>query len=170
MISVLASSASAVVVHSRGQFVGVAPRPGIAPATIPGAVAAAGSAATPTASTTSSTSDNLTYQGGPVLHSSDPYLIFWAPSGESIPAPWQTLMGRYFSDLAADSTKATNVYAVARQFTDGTGFADYRQTFDPAHQVPQDTNPYPSPDGANAAPAGTRPASPTISCSRRSRP
>ena len=39
MISVLAPGASAVVVHSRGQFVGVAPRPGVAPATIVQALA-----------------------------------------------------------------------------------------------------------------------------------
>jgi PKD repeat protein len=140
----LVPGASAAVVHSRtGQFIGVAPRPGAA---IPGAVTATRAAGVVTAS---SSWRNLSYQGGPVLHSSDPYLIFWAPSPETIPSSWQSLIERYFTDVAGDSGKATNVYAVARQYTDGAGFADYRQTFDPAGQVVQDTDAYPARDSSN---------------------
>ena len=95
--------------------------------------------------------DNLSYQGGPVMHSSDPYLIFWAPGGETIPSPWQSLIERYFTDVAGDSTEATTVYATARQYTDSTGFADYRQSFDPAGQVVQDADPYPAEDATNCA-------------------
>ncbi|HJS93253.1 MAG TPA: PKD domain-containing protein [Solirubrobacteraceae bacterium] len=143
----LAPSASAVVVHTRaGHFRGVAPRPG---ASIPGSVTAATRAATVTSAGFSWR--NLSYQGGPVLHSSDPYLIFWAPSPETIPSSWQSLIERYFTDVAADSGKATNVYGVARQYTDGAGFADYQQTFDPAGQVVQDTDPYPATDSTNCA-------------------
>jgi PKD repeat protein len=142
----LAPSASAVVVHSRtGQFLGVASRPG---ATIAGSVATTRAAGVTSAGYSWKT---LSYQGGPVLHSSDPYLIFWAPSGETIPSPWQSLIERYFTDAAADNGKATNVYAVARQYTDGAGFADYQQTFDPASQVVQDTDPYPARDSGNCA-------------------
>jgi PKD repeat protein len=136
----LAPSASAVVVHSRGHFLGVAPRPGAA---ITGLVSATSAAAVTSAG---SSWRNLSYQGGPVLHSSDPYLIFWAPSGETIPSPWQSLIERYFTDVAADNGNATNVYAVARQYTDVAGFADYQQMFDPAGQVVQDTDPYPARD------------------------
>ncbi|HET6869722.1 MAG TPA: PKD domain-containing protein [Solirubrobacteraceae bacterium] len=93
----------------------------------------------------------LSYQGGPVLHSSDPYLIYWAPSGETIPSSWQSLIERYFTDVAADRGHATNVYAVARQYTDTAGFADYQQTFDPASQVVQDSDPYPAQDSGNCA-------------------
>ncbi|MGH2881365.1 MAG: hypothetical protein ACRDPA_01450 [Solirubrobacteraceae bacterium] len=90
MACALPAGASAVVVHSRtGQFLGVAPRPGVAPAAIPGSVAAAGA---DTVTTASSSWENLNYQGGPVLHSSAPYVIFWAPSGETIPTPWQSLI------------------------------------------------------------------------------
>ena len=42
-----------------------------------------------------SASGGLSYQGGPVLHSSRPYLIFWTPSGESIPASSEALMERF---------------------------------------------------------------------------
>lgn len=91
-------------------------------------------------------SSKLSYQGGPVLHSSRPFLIFWTPPPESIPVGSQALMERYFSDVAADSGKASNVYGVLRQYHDGIGFADYRQTFDPAHQVLTDPQPYPSRD------------------------
>ncbi|HSC03251.1 MAG TPA: PKD domain-containing protein [Solirubrobacteraceae bacterium] len=138
--------ASAAVVHSRtGQFIGVAPRPGAA---IAGSVVATRAAGVTAAG---SWWRNLSYQGGPVLHSSDPYLIFWAPTGEAIPSPWQSLIERYFTDVAADSGKATNVYAAARQYTDSAGFADYQQTFDPAGQVVQDTDPYPARDSGNCA-------------------
>src|SRR5947209_4764381 len=73
----LAPGASAAVVHSRtGQFIGVAPRPGVAIAGSPSATHATGVASA------SSVWTNLSYQGRPVLHSSDPYLIFWATGGE----------------------------------------------------------------------------------------
>jgi PKD repeat protein len=137
------SGASAVVVHGPGgQFLGVAPRSGVAPAAIPGSVAAA----SPTVSPASASWENLSYRGGPVVHSSRPYLVYWAATGETIDPSWQSLIQSYFSDVAADSTKATNVYAVARQFTDHTGFADYQQTFDPTSQVIQDVDSYPATD------------------------
>lgn len=83
------------------------------------------------------------------MHSSAPHLIFWTPSGENIPAGSQSLMERYLGDLAADSGRATNVFGVARQYTDSTGFADYRQTFKSAGQVLVDSQPYPSQDMTN---------------------
>ena len=85
----------------------------------------------------------LPYNGGPVLHSSRPYLIFWTPSGESIAASSESLIERYFTDVAADSGKSCNVFGVLRQYYDRSGFADYRQTFDRARQVIVDTQPYP---------------------------
>jgi hypothetical protein len=88
----------------------------------------------------------LSYLGGPVLHSSAPYLVFWTPSGESIPARSRSLMARYFTDVAADSGKVSNVFGVLRQYYDRTGFADYRQTFDPRRQVIIDRRPYPQRD------------------------
>jgi hypothetical protein len=55
-------------------------------------------------------------------------------------------MERYFTDVAADSGKASNVFGVLRQYYDRTGFADYRQTFDPRRQVIIDRQPYPQRD------------------------
>jgi PKD domain len=85
----------------------------------------------------------LSYRGGPVVHSSRPYLIFWTPPGQSIASGSQALMARFFSDVAADSGESSNTFGVLRQYYDRTGFADYRQTFDPARQVLLDTQPYP---------------------------
>ncbi len=88
----------------------------------------------------------LPYNGGAVLHSSRPYLIFWTPPGESIPFGSESLIERYLTDVAADSGKSTNVFGVLRQYYDDAGFADYRQTFDSARQVIVDRQPYPARD------------------------
>ena len=87
-----------------------------------------------------------------MLHSLRPYLIFWTPTGESITAGSQALVERFFADAAADSGKASNVFGVLRQYYDRAGFADYRQTFDPARQVIVDTQPYPAQDPECSAP------------------
>ena len=140
----LVAPASAVVVRGpNGHFLGIAPRHGIAPASIRGSVAAAHLHAQAAAT------GQLSYNGGPVLHSSAPYLIFWTPSGESMPAGSESLMQRYFTDVAAAGGSSANVYGVARQFTDGGGFADYRQTFAPSSQVIVDTQTYPVRDPGN---------------------
>jgi PKD domain len=106
----------------------------------------------------SASSGNLSYGGGPVVHSSAPYLVFWVPNGESIPASSQALMARFFADVAADSGKATNVFGALRQFYDRHGFADYRERFNPTRQLIVDQQPYPPqdagrcPDVSNAYP------------------
>lgn len=91
---------------------------------------------------------NLSYGGGPVLHSSAPYLVFWTPAGESIPASPQRLVKRFLVDTAAESGKSSNAFGVLRQYHDTGGYADYRQTFNPARQVIVDTQPYPANDPA----------------------
>ncbi len=95
------------------------------------------------ASASATATGKLSYGGGAVLHSSAPYLVFWTPSGESIPASSRSLMERYLTDVAADSGRSSNVVGVLRQYYDRTGFADYRQTFKPARQVIVDTHSYP---------------------------
>jgi hypothetical protein len=94
----------------------------------------------------SAATEGLSYQQGPVLHSSAPYLVFWVPSGESIPPGSEALMERYLADVAADSGKSRNFFGVLRQYYDKAGFADYRQTFNPMRQVIVDTHPYPPHD------------------------
>ena len=68
--SVTGPGASAVVVHSGGHFLGVTPRPGVAPAALSGSVAAAPATPAATVNPASYAWENLNYQGGPVLHSS----------------------------------------------------------------------------------------------------
>jgi hypothetical protein len=139
--SAVAPRASAVVVHlPGGRFYGVLLRPGVNPASIPGTVAAQ---RPQSRSLALSAPGTLDYHGGPVVPSSAPYLIFWTPAGENMPDGSETLIERYFADAAADSGRATNVFAVARQFTDPFGFADYRQTFS-GSQVINDTQAYPA--------------------------
>jgi PKD repeat protein len=138
-----AQAADAVVVHEHGHFAGVTPRRGVSPASLHGSLAA-----TPFAVGFSS-NGNLDYNGGPVLHSSAPYVILWTPSGESISTGTSNLISRYFTDVATDSGRASNVYGVDRQYTDATGFADYAQTFSSSSQVIVDTQAYPAKDAAN---------------------
>lgn len=149
VVAVTAGWAQAEIVRdANGRRLGVTPRLGIAGTSLPGALAAV-HASSLTAS--QSSAGTLVWNGGPVLHSSAPYLLFWTPGGEVIPNSTQSLLARYFTDVAADSGTASNVYGVARQYTDATGFADYRQTFGPS-QVVTDTGSYP----ANGCPYTSR--------------
>ena len=126
-----------MLVHvGHGQVAGVTPIAGVNPASIPGSFARHRS------STAAPDNGTLDYGGGPVLHGSSPYVIFWGPSNE-FPTADEALFTRYFADLTADSGKATNVFAVDRQYTDTTGFADYSQTWAPSHLI-QDTQAYPT--------------------------
>jgi len=153
VLSVLAPSASALVVHSaRGRSFGVTLHRDTTATSVPGSVAAAHAAqlSRQVAGQPGGDTGTLTWHNGPVIHSSTPYLVFWTPSGESIDPSTQGLLSHYFTDVAADSTQASNVYAVARQYYDQSGFADYRQSFDPGTQVITDTAPYPSPDPSGA--------------------
>jgi PKD repeat protein len=137
-IAVLAPSAGAVLVHvGNGEVAGVTPVKGVSPASIPGSVTKPGSLANPFSS-----NGNLDYHGGPVLHGSAPFLIFWDPGG-AIPSAEKTDLENYFADSAADSGHATNVFGVDRQFTDTTGFADYKMTWASAHAI-TDTQAYPT--------------------------
>jgi PKD repeat protein len=136
-------AASAVVVHTpSGHFLGISPHRGVAAVSIAGSIAAQHKA-------NLSSNGSLSYHNGPVVHSSEANLVFWAPNGFSIQASSQALLERYFTDAAADSGKPNNVYGVARQFTDASGFADYSQTFSAGAQAISDTQAYPALDSAN---------------------
>ncbi len=133
----VASSASAVIaVAPNGQRVSFLLKSGVNPTSIPG-VAAAVRQAKPLSS-----NGNMDYNGGPVVHSMAPYIIYWDPSG-TLTSTTKSLIARYFTDVAHDSGLATNVYGVLRQYTDSTGFANYQQTFS-SSQVINDSQPYPT--------------------------
>lgn len=146
--ALLAPSAAAVVTHQpNGRFLSVAPKRGVSAASIAGSVAAQ-HAAIPLSS-----NGNLDYHSGPVMRSSAPYLIFWVPAGEAIGGATQSVLESYFADVAADSGKSSDVYGVDRQFTDGAGFADYRQQFSSSAQAIVDTQPYPTSNNCSSTSA-----------------
>jgi hypothetical protein len=60
----------------------------------------------------------LVYHNGPVQHSSKVYPIFWAPPGHYIPPSYSATIDQYFTDVAHDSFKASNVYATDTQYYD----------------------------------------------------
>jgi hypothetical protein len=150
-----APTASALVVHPGGaRFLGLALRGGAPAQAIRGSVDPAHAQALVAEDT-----GRLRLHGGPVLHSSAPRLIFWTPSGEAIPVGSESLLERYFSDVAAGSGQSGNVFAVNRQYFDAGGYVDYRQTFAPDTQALVDTQPYPARDAANCP--DTAPSYPT---------
>src|SRR5437764_1828226 len=71
----------------------------------------------------------LTYHGGPVVHNGHVYAIFWEPPGYSYPSDYKAAVAKYFSGVAADSSRHTNVYSVSPQYTDSVGPAAYNVTF-----------------------------------------
>ena len=110
----------------------------------------------------------MTYEGGPVVHSSASYLLFWAPqthptaeypqgaySGES-----ERIIGDFFHNLAEESGVAeggvtkraatSNVFAVATQYREGaTGSAPaYISSFRGAYTA---TDPFPANAGEECA-------------------
>jgi IPT/TIG domain len=59
----------------------------------------------------------LTYHGGPVMTTNKTYTIFWKPPGYSFGAGYDTTINQYFTDVAADSGKTTNVYSTDTQYS-----------------------------------------------------
>ncbi len=65
---------------------------------------------------------NLTYHNGPVMQTNTTYVVFWEPPGNGgVSANYHSLITQFLGDVAADSNRATNVYAVATQYYDNTG-------------------------------------------------
>jgi hypothetical protein len=58
----------------------------------------------------------VTYHGGPVLHASSVYTIFWMPPGYALPPNYSTVINQYFSDVAHDSYLPSNVYGSTVQY------------------------------------------------------
>jgi hypothetical protein len=63
---------------------------------------------------------NVCYQSGPVLRKPIVHLIFWQGpptlNVEPFPALYRSTIERYFTDVAHDASRATNVYAVDPQY------------------------------------------------------
>jgi hypothetical protein len=138
-LTTIASNAAAVIVREpNGRVLSVTLAAGANPATTIATVSQERS--------TASALGEVTYHGGPVVHSSDPFLVYWTPPGESVPAASQAVLERYLTDASAASGTTDDVFGVVRQYYDRSGFADYRQTFDPSRQVIVDPQAYPARD------------------------
>lgn len=81
----------------------------------------------------------LQYHGGPVMHSSDAYVIYWDPIG-NYRGDWQRLIDRYFQDVGVASGHLGDVFAIDTQYRDGSGPAANQSTFRGSFK---DEHPYP---------------------------
>src|ERR1051325_10017071 len=74
---------------------------------------------------------NLTYHGGAlVIGPHTTHVVYWQPPGFTVTANYHSLIERFLTDVAADSGRATNVYATDTQYDDSTNtFIQYQQTF-----------------------------------------
>jgi hypothetical protein len=74
---------------------------------------------------------DLSYGGGPVLHSNRTHVIFWAPAGTDLgyDPGYQSLVQGFLANVAADSRRPTNVYGLTGQYTDSAGPAEYASTY-----------------------------------------
>jgi PKD repeat protein len=83
----------------------------------------------------------LEYHGGPVLHSSDAYVVYWNPVGTAYKPEWERLIDEYFQNVGDESGNLGDVFAVDTQYTDGTGRASNQTTFRGAYT---DKDPFPA--------------------------
>lgn len=86
-------------------------------------------------------SNNLQYNGGPVMHSDANYAIYWEPSGYSTTSTFKNIVNGYFGNVAAASGATNDNYSVATQYYDTTGNIAYNAT---SGGSIVDTDPYPS--------------------------
>jgi hypothetical protein len=73
-------------------------------------------------------SNNLQYNGGPVMHSDANYAIYWEPSGHTTTSTFKNIVNGYFGNVAAASGATNNNYSVATQYYDTTGNIVYSAT------------------------------------------
>jgi PKD domain len=82
----------------------------------------------------------LQYHGGPVLHYSDAYVIYWDPDGLYWPE-WERSIDEYFQNVGSASGSLEEIFAVDAEYTDTTGRAANQSTFRGAYN---DYAPYPT--------------------------
>jgi hypothetical protein len=75
---------------------------------------------------------NLSYGGGPVLHSNRSHVIFWQPAGSglSFEPGYAALVERFLAQVAADSHMPGNVYGLSGQYRDAFGPAAYNSAYE----------------------------------------
>lgn len=148
MLALGAPVANALVVHlSNGRYISVYLRAGLSATAYEHQTGARPVTPARPAVVGAASADGLFYDGGPVLHRTDPYLVFWDPNS-AIPATSRHVMTQYYADASQDSTNPTDVYAyrILSQYTDSGGSAGQGQTFSAGTQAISDTQAYPSPN------------------------
>lgn len=120
------ASSGTAAVRSHGPMLGVIPHLGVHAASL---------------AAVSTPSGPVLYHDGQVMHTNTVYTIFWAPSGHPMSATYEGLINRYFTDVAAASGTASNVYSVATQYYDTPAAIQYASTFGGSYV---DTNPFPA--------------------------
>jgi hypothetical protein len=86
--------------------------------------------------------NNLVYHNGPVMHTNKTFAIYWVPSGFVISSSYNSIINKYFQDVATDSGKTSNVYYSTTQYFDNTnGNILYSSSFGGSVL---DTNPFPT--------------------------
>lgn len=93
-----------------------------------------------------------------VMRTNMTYTIYWVPTSSTacsgspchVSTNYESLINRYFSDVAAASRSNSNVYSTDSQYYDATGPIGYQSSFGGSYV---DTNPFPASgcnDGVNA--------------------
>lgn len=76
------------------------------------------------------TSSNVQYRGGPVAPSLNTYSVYWEPQHFKMSTTYKSVINSYFANVAADSGKTSNVYALTEQYSDSQGaVARYSDSF-----------------------------------------
>jgi PKD repeat protein len=139
-----ATGADAIIAKIGGHTYGITLLKGVKPASIPGALR--GPTPSPLSRAGARRSDELpfggsplTYHGGPVMHTNRTHVIYWDPNDEFKPTT-KTIISNFFTNVAHDRGRASNVFATAGQYADTTGNAAYNSTFG-GERI--DTRPYP---------------------------
>ena len=83
----------------------------------------------------------LRYHNGAVMHTNRTYAIYWVPSGYSVSSDYESVINQFFTDVATDSGKTSNVYYSDTQYYDAGGHVAYSSAFGAAFV---DTNPFPA--------------------------
>jgi hypothetical protein len=93
----------------------------------------------------------LQYHGGPVLHSSVAYAIYWDPTGSYAPE-WKQLIDGYLQSVGAEKGTLSDVFALNGQYRDVSGRAANEAIFRGAYT---DERPYPTTGNCTDNPSGT---------------
>jgi len=87
-------------------------------------------------------STNLEYGGGPLLLRNTTRVIYWEPSGSKVSARYHSLVQQFLGDVAADSGRPSNPFAVTTQYDNASHeYIKYSSTYGGAYV---DTDAYPT--------------------------